>query len=220
MSLDAILLAHFIKLPTNTEAPWHYIDFCSGNGVIPLLLSKKTKQPLLGIEIQEDLVDMARRSAQLNEVSEQVTFIHQDLNDYQRPNHVLYDAISCNPPYFLVENSHETHKITSHAIARHEIFLTMEQWVQKAKSLLKTKGKLYIVHRPDRLDDLFQTLEKYQFGINRLQFIYPKATQQANGIMIEAIAQGGRRGVKIDPPIIVHQENGQYTQEMMSIYHG
>lgn len=217
MSIDAILLANFIELPSKA---FNYIDFCSGNGVIPLLLSKKTDQPLLGIEIQAPLVDMAKRSARLNGVEDQVSFIQGDLNEYKRPANILYDIISCNPPYFLVVNSQETHKLSSHAIARHEIYLTMNQWVKKAKSLLKTKGKLYIVHRPDRLDDLFKTLEEYQFGINRLQFIYPKVGEQANGVMIEAIAQGGRRGVKIEPPIIVHEENGDYTQKMMAIYHG
>lgn len=217
MSFDAIALANFIRFP---KRACRYVDFCSGNGVIPLLLSQQTTQPLLGIEIQEPLVDMARRSARLNGVADQVEFIHQDINDYRRQDDQLFDLISCNPPYFLVEDSKELHRLTSHAIARHEIHLTMDQWIGKAKSLLKTKGKLVFVHRPDRLDDIFATLSCYQFGINRMRFIYPKAGELANGVLIEAIAQGGRHGVKVEPPLIVHEADNSYTDEVMAMYHG
>ncbi len=220
MSIDAVLLADFIEFPTQSKKAVHYLDFCTGNGVIPLLLTRKTTQSLLGIDIQASLIDMAQRSAKLNNVQDQVTFVEQDVLTYQRPKGILYDIISCNPPYFIVDDSRETHKQTSHAIARHEIKLTMTQWVSKAKSLLKTKGKLYIVHRPNRLDDLFEILTDYQFSVNRMKFVYPKQESQANAVLIEAIAQGGRRGVKIEPPLIVHNDDGSYTEEMMAIYDG
>lgn len=217
LSVDAILLADFIKLP---KPPFNYIDFCSGNGVIPLLLAHRTNQPLTGIEIQAPLVDMARRSAQMNRFDQQLKFIEADLRIYTDSNHTLYDIISCNPPYFLVENSKDTHHYSTHAIARHELTLTMEDWVKKARQMLKTKGKLFIVHRPDRLDDLMEHLLANHFSIHRLRFIYPKLNRLANGVLIEAIYQGGRQGVKIEPPIVVHKENGEYTEEMMAIYYG
>ncbi|MBG9982867.1 tRNA1(Val) (adenine(37)-N6)-methyltransferase [Aerococcaceae bacterium DSM 111020] len=220
MSIDAVLLADFIDFPTQSHRQVHYLDFCTGNGVIPLLLTRKTKQPLLGIDIQGALIDMAKRSAILNDVQNQVTFIEQDILNYQRPRDVLYDIISCNPPYFIVDDSREVHQRSSHAIARHEIYLTMDQWVSKAKSLLKTKGKLYIVHRPNRLDDLFEALNAHQFSIHRLKFIYPKPESQANAVLIEAIAQGGRRGVKVESPLIVHNLDNTYTKEMLAIYRG
>ncbi|MGX7091836.1 tRNA1(Val) (adenine(37)-N6)-methyltransferase [Hutsoniella sourekii] len=217
LSVDALLLADFIELPKRS---FHYVDFCCGNGVIPLLLSARTDQNLLGIELQEDLVDMARRSAQLNKVDGQVTFLCQDLKEFKRPSGVLFDVVSCNPPYFVVEGSQAVHQLDSHAIARHEIYLKLEDWVDKARQIMKTKGKLYIVHRPERLDDLMEVLLAKGFAVNRLKFVYSKPSGRAKTVLIEAIYQGGRQGVKVDPPFIVHQEDGSYSPEMLAIYHG
>lgn len=218
LSIDALLLANFIKLPKRPN--FKYIDFCSGNGVIPLLLSYRTESKLEGIEIQAPLVDMARRSAELNLKDQQIDFKQGDINDIQYVPGELYDIISCNPPYFLVDDTEATHQLTSHAVARHELTLTLDQWVGKASQIMRQKGKLFIVHRPNRLDDLFEALLAYQFSVNRLQFIYPKAGMNANGVLIEAIYRGGRHGVKVEPPIIVHQDNGDYTEELMEIYNG
>lgn len=217
-SLDAVLLADFIKLPHSR--PFHYIDFCSGNGVIPLLLARKSHSPLTGLEIQSELVDMARRSVALNDLGDKVSFIEGDLKDFTRPLGIQYDIVSCNPPYFIVANSQEVHHQSSHAIARHEILLTMDDWVLKAKQVMRDRGKLYIVHRPDRLDDLFTTLLKYGFAVNRLRFVYPKVGSQANIILIEAIYQGGRHGVKVEPGLIVYQAPNVYSEEMQAIYYG
>lgn len=218
LSVDAILLASYIKLPKNNN--FKYLDFCSGNGVIPLLLSQRTQAPLKGIEIQEPLVSMAQRSAQWNDIEQQVSFVHGDINDLKHTQEDLYDIISCNPPYFLVEDSGTTHKLTSHALARHELTLSMDQWISKASQIMRQKGKLFIVHRPNRLDDLIELLLKYKFSVNRLKFIQSKAGLDANGVLIEAIYRGGRHGVKVEPSIVVHKDEGGYTDEMMKLYNG
>ena len=217
MSLDAILLADFIRLP---KRPFKYIDFCSGNGIIPMLLANRTQEHLEGIEIQADLVDMARRSLQLNGLDQQIDFYAMDLKEFQKQDHRMYDIISCNPPYFLVEDSNAIHKLNSHAIARHEIHLKMVDWVEKARQIMKDKGKLYIVHRPDRLDDLFELLLRNYFAVNRLKFIYPKNEARANMVLIEAIYRGGRHGVKVERPLIVYDDQGNYSPEMTAIYYG
>lgn len=216
-SVDAVLLANFIKLPK--KRPFKYMDFCTGNGVVPIALSARTSQMLQGVEIQEELVEMARRSIQLNQLEQQIEIIHEDINQLGRPNQ-LYDIISCNPPYFLKENSKEIHHLTSHQLARHEVALTLDQWVKKASIMLKDKGRLFIVHRPERLDDLTETLLKHQFSLHRLQFAYPKAEANANIVLIEAIFRGGRQGVKIEPPIVIHNADNSYTSQMEEIYFG
>ncbi|NLJ19145.1 MAG: tRNA1(Val) (adenine(37)-N6)-methyltransferase, partial [Globicatella sulfidifaciens] len=114
----------------------------------------------------------------------------------------------------------EIHRLTSHHLARHEVSLTMDQWLFKASKLLKDKGRLYIVHRPERLDDLMEGLLQHDFSVKRIKFAYPKVGALANIVLIEAIYRGGRRGVRIEPPLIVHQENGEYTPEMKAIYFG
>ncbi|MBZ6527316.1 tRNA1(Val) (adenine(37)-N6)-methyltransferase [Aerococcaceae bacterium DSM 111021] len=218
LSVDALLLADFIKLPKRNN--FKYLDFCSGNGVIPLLLSYRTEAPLQGIELQEPLVDMARRSAKWNDKEKQISFLQGDINEIVYTPGDLYDVISCNPPYFLVDDTDATHQLTSHALARHELTLTLDQWVKKASQIMRQKGKLFIVHRPSRLDDLMETLLAYHFSIHRIQFIHPKKDLDANGVLIEAIYRGGRRGVKIEPPIIVHGDNGDYTDALKAIYNG
>lgn len=218
LSLDAILLADFIKLPKRSN--FRYLDFCSGNGVIPLLLSARTQARLYGFEIQTPLVEMAQRSIRLNHLEDRVQILEQDVNQIRLKDWVGLDIISCNPPYFLVDHSNAIHHLDSHAIARHEISLTLDQWVGQASRLLKTKGKLYFVHRPDRLDDFFEVLLKYKFSVNRIRFVHPKPDQLANVVLIEAIYQGGRRGVKIEPALIVHEADNSYTPEMQAIYYG
>lgn len=216
-SVDALLLADFVPVPRNPRV--RMIDFCSGNGVIPLLLSQRTQAPIVAVEIQEALVDMARRSVALNHLTDQINIIHSDLNELKKPEK-LFDIITCNPPYFVVENQHSQHRLTSHAIARHELYLTMDQWVQKASIFLKERGKLFFVHRPDRLDDIYETLLRHHFSVHRMRFIYPKAGQNAKSVLVEAIYRGGRQGVKIEPPLVVHTDENQYTPEMQAIYFG
>lgn len=216
-SLDAVLLADFVNLPQKRQ--FKYLDFCSGNGIIPIILSAKTTNPLEGIELQSELVEMARRSIEINQLENQITIHEGDLNEFPHGN-ADYDFITCNPPYFLLENSKEIHRLTSHHLARHEVSLTMDQWLFKASKLLKDKGRLYIVHRPERLDDLMEGLLQHGFSLKRIKFAYPKVGALANIVLIEAIYRGGRRGVRIEPPLIVHQENGEYTPEMKAIYFG
>lgn len=216
-SADAILLAEFAHVPRRATA--RIMDFCSGNGVIPILLSKRTQANIDAVEYQTPLVDMAQRSARLNGLEARLNFMQADLNELSRPAH-LYDLITCNPPYFSVENKQSQHHLTSHAIARHEIYLTLEQWVQKARLFLKDKGKLCCVYRPDRLDDLMETLLRHGFSIHRMRFAHPKAHLPAKVVLVEAIYRGGRQGVIIEPPIIIYETDNTYTAEMQAIYYG
>ncbi|UUX35505.1 tRNA1(Val) (adenine(37)-N6)-methyltransferase [Fundicoccus culcitae] len=216
-SVDAVLLADFITVAKTK--PQRIIDFCTGNGVIPLLLSHKTDNKIEGLEIQADLVDMAQRSLTLNQLNDQITIRQMDIKELQKPAH-LYDVVSCNPPYFLVEDTKEAHHLSSHAIARHEIHLSLEDWIAKAALIMRDRGKLFFVHRPNRLDDIMQTLNKYHFSIHRMRFVHPKADKNANGVLVEAIYRGGNHGVKILPPVVVHDADNQYTAEMKAIYFG
>lgn len=216
-SVDAVLLADFVRFPKRKQLK--IIDFCSGVGIIPLLLSYQTSASIVGMELQADLVDMAQRSVQLNQLEDQITILEQDIRALQRSQD-LVDVITCNPPYFTLDESHQIKDKTSLALARHELCLTLEDWVSKANLLLKDRGRLFIVFRPNRLDDLMEILLRYQFTINRMKFIYPKAGQEANGVLVEAILRGGRRGVRVEPGVVVHKANHDYTDQMKEIYYG
>lgn len=216
-SVDAVLLAEFARVPRRASA--RIIDFCSGNGAVALLLSAKTQAVIDTVELQAPLVEMAQRSVALNGLSEQIVVRQADLNELSRPDQ-LYDVVTCNPPYFSLDKQQTQHHLTSHAIARHEICLTLAQWVKKAALFLKEKGKLYCVYRPDRLDDLMEMLLSQGFGVHRIQFAYAKANQTAKVVLVEAIYQGGRAGVKIEPPIIIYNDDNTYTEQMRAIYYG
>ncbi|MEW9503333.1 tRNA1(Val) (adenine(37)-N6)-methyltransferase [Jeotgalibacillus marinus] len=216
-SLDAVLLARFVHVPIQKGS---LIDLCSGNGVIPLLLSTRTKGKIVGVEIQERLHDMAIRSIAHNGLEGQLSMIHDDLNKVV-PNlgAARHDVVTCNPPYFLTSSMEEKNVNEHFAIARHEIMCTLEDTIKASSQLLKQGGKAAFVHRPGRLLDLVTLMRKYRLEPKRIRFIYPNNGKEANTILIEGI-KDGRSDVKILPPLYVHEENGEYTSEIKEILYG
>ena len=151
-SLDAVLLARFVSVPISKGK---IVDLCSGNGVIPLLLSLRTKGSIVGVEIQEKLYDMAVRSIEYNKLSHQLSMLHGDLKGI--PNEIgyeKYDVVTCNPPYFPTPKQEERNKNEHFAIARHEIMCNLEDVIKTSSQLLKQGGKAAFVHRPGRLIDI------------------------------------------------------------------
>ncbi|WP_409303615.1 tRNA1(Val) (adenine(37)-N6)-methyltransferase [Peribacillus sp. SCS-155] len=216
-SLDAVLLAKFAQVPIQKG---NLIDLCTGNGVIPLLLSTRTKGKIVGVEIQERLYDMAARSVQYNKLSEQINIIHGDIREISKQvGYSKFDVVSCNPPYFPISSHDEVHKNEHFAIARHEIYCTLEDVVRVSSQLLKQGGKAAFVHRPGRLIDILATMRQYRLEPKRLQFVYPKAGKEANTILVEGIKDGSP-DLKIEPPLIVYNENNEYTPEVRRILYG
>lgn len=218
-SLDAVLLAYFAKLPKKATA--RIIDACSGNGAVAFMMSAKTNAKIIGIEYQERLVDMANRTIAFNALEQKVEMLHTDYNNVEQyidPDSV--DVITCNPPYFINNAHSEKNKLDTFTLARHEVTLTLEQWVKQSARLLKYKGKLFIVHRPDRLGDIMACLRRYDVPVKRLQFVYPKANKKANIVLIEAIKKGSSDGVEVLPPITVFDETNKYTSLVKEILYG
>lgn len=216
-SLDAVLLAKFVYVPIQKG---NLVDLCAGNGVIPLLLSRRTKGHIHGVEIQERLHDMAVRSVQYNNLSEQITMHHEDLNKILPVlGHDKYDVVTCNPPYFLTPAKEIQNDNMHYAIARHEIMCTLEDVVRVSSQLLKQGGKAAFVHRPGRLLDILTLMRKYRIEPKRLQFVYPKAGREANTILVEGI-KGGSPDLKLLPPLVVYKDNNEYTEELKEIIDG
>ncbi|MGM9931644.1 MULTISPECIES: tRNA1(Val) (adenine(37)-N6)-methyltransferase [Bacillaceae] len=216
-SLDAVLLAKFAYVPIQKG---NLVDLCAGNGVIPLLLSRRTKGHIHGVEIQERLHDMALRSVQYNNLSEQITMHHEDLNKIVPIlGHDKYDVVTCNPPYFLTPAKEIQNDNEHYAIARHEIMCTLEDVVRVSSQLLKQGGKAAFVHRPGRLLDILTLMRKYRIEPKRLQFVYPKAGREANTILVEGI-KGGSPDLKLLPPLVVYQDHNEYTDELKRIIDG
>lgn len=211
--VDAVLLGNFAEVKRGDKVA----DLCSGTGIVPFIIAgKKEPEKVVGIEIQEDMVDMAKRSSNINLLTEKVGFIHGDLKDKDLIGNLgKFNVVTVNPPYKVPENSllSLNHK---EKIARFEIECTLEDVVIAAKLLLKDNGKLFMVHRPDRMIDIFETLRKYKIEPKKIRFVHPDIHKAPNIILIEAQNFGGRF-LKVLPPLYVF-ENGSYSKEIDMIY--
>lgn len=214
-SMDAVLLARFANIPRRGRI----LDMCTGNGVIPLLLTTRSEAVIEGIEIQPRLADMARRSVALNHLEERVKILEGDLRElYLETGHGVYDAITVNPPYMPLNGSDI--KLNRHqAIARHEIHCTLEEVIQSGARLVRPGGKLCMVHKPQRLAEMISLMQKYRLEPKIIRFVHPRLHMEANMVLIECI-KDGKPEVRLHPPIIVYDDQGHYCREMMEIYYG
>lgn len=217
-SLDAVLLAEFAQVPHHRKAK--IVDLCAGNGAVSFFLTAKTVNPIIGVELQETLVDMARRTTQLNHLEDRLTWIHGDVRQvHQWIAKDSVDAITCNPPYFKLAEQSLKNKREAYTIARHEVYLPLSDLLQAISGLLKMKGKAYLVHRPDRLSELLSLASAHRLEAKRLQFVHPKAEKEANMVLIE-LMKDGASGVRVLPPITVFGEDGQYGPYVRSVLYG
>ncbi|MFA9467651.1 tRNA1(Val) (adenine(37)-N6)-methyltransferase [Streptococcus sp. E24BD] len=216
-SVDSVLLSRFPKLPSRGLI----VDLCSGNGAVGLFASSQTQAQIILVELQERLAEMAERSIRLNNLTDQVSVINDDLKNltqHIKPSQV--DLIVCNPPYFKATETSKKNLSEHYLLARHEITTNLDEICKVSQQALKSNGRLALVHRPDRLLEIIDTLKQYKLAPKRIQFIYPKAGKEANMLLIEAIKDGSLEGMRILPPLIVHQDNGDYTDEIRAIYYG
>ena len=217
-SLDAVLLSRFVSVPKSSRGK--IVDLCSGNGVIPLFLSARTKASITGVELQPRLQDMATRSVQYNKLEDQIEILLGDVKEAPATLGVeQYDAVTCNPPYFLAHELSEKNVSEHYAIARHEIHLTLEEAIQSSSRLLKQGGKAAFVHRPGRLLDIVTAMRANRLEPKRIQFVYPKEGKEANTLLIEGI-KDGKPDLKILPPLYVYNEHNEYTEEVSELLYG
>lgn len=216
-SIDAVLLANFPKFPKKGSI----VDLCAGNGAVGLFASRKTQADITQIEIQPRLADMGRRSILLNHLEEQLTMLELDLKNAStviKPDSV--DLILCNPPYFKELAKSQKNPNTYLAIARHEIATSLEEVIHVSAKLLKTNGRLAMVHRPDRFLDILHAMELENIAPKRIQFVYPRVGKEANTLLIEGIKQGKRDGFRVLPPLYIYDENNEYQPEMKAMLFG
>ena len=212
--VDAVLLSDFADIKKKHRV----VDLCTGTGIVPFLVYGKYRpQEVYGIEIQEDMVEMAQRSSKLNETMETIKFINADLNDKKKLTELgRFDVVTVNPPYKLnnagIVNPHD--KL---AIARHEIMCTLEDVIVASRNLLKDNGRIYIVHRPERLADIFCLMRKYKIEPKRVKMIHPNTKKAANIVLVEGQRDGGAF-LKWEEPLYVYDDNGNYSKQIDKIY--
>lgn len=214
-SMDAVLLARFASVPKYGKI----LDLCTGNGVVPILLSTRSEANIEGIEIQPRLADMARRSVEMNGLQDKIHIREGDLRELvKETGHGVYDAITVNPPYMPLTGGDI--KLNSHqAIARHEIHCSLEDVIAAATRLVRNGGKVNMVHKPQRLGEIITLLRQYKLEPKVIRFVHPRPGMESNIVLIEAL-KDGKPDMRILPPLIVYKENGEYCEEIMDIYYG
>ncbi len=214
-SLDSVLLPNFVTLNSSVKK---IMDIGCGNAPIPLILSTKTKANIIGVEIQKQVYDLACKSVEINNLTEQITILNEDVNRlYQNMESDSLDVITCNPPFFKVSDDSKLNKNDYKTIARHEVKLNLDDIFKIARKLLKNNGNIAIVHRPDRLIEIIDIMRKYNIEPKRVQFVYPKQDRDANILLIEG-TKNGKSGIKIEPPIYTHGDDDQYTDQIKKYF--
>lgn len=212
--MDAVLLSTFAAAARNDKV----LDLGTGNGVIPILMQAKNPGGMYtGLEIQDISYNLAVRNVHINNLQDHVSMVQGDIKEASRIfGGASFNVVTSNPPY-MNENHGIVNPDSAKAIARHELLCSLEDVVREASRCLKVKGHMYMVHRPSRLVDIFQSMKNNHLEPKRISLVYPYVNKPANMVLIEAV-KGGRSQLKVEEPLIVYNEDGSYTQELLLMY--
>lgn len=211
--VDAVLLAHFAQVKRTARV----LDLCTGNGIVPLLLWGKWRpKEICGLEIAEEAAAMAAESVELNNLADCITITCGDLKNARALYSGSFDVITCNPPYYK-KGAGLMNPSDKKAAARHELFCTLEDIAAVSSRLLAPGGKLCLVHKPERLADIFCLLRAYRLEPKRLQMVHPRPQAPPNLVLVEA-ALGQGPFLKTAEPIYVYGEDGCYSAQINQIY--
>lgn len=212
--MDAVLLSTFA-----TAAPGQKVlDMGTGNGVIPILMEAKNPGAYFtGLEIQDLSFDLASRNVKLNKLESQVNMVQGDIKEASRIfGEASFNVVTSNPPY-MNENHGIVNPDSAKAIARHELLCSLDDVIREASRCLKVKGHFFMVHRPQRLISIINTMTKYHLEPKRMQMVHPYADKDANMVLIEAV-KCGRSQLQTESPLIVYNKDGSYTEQLLSMY--
>lgn len=213
--IDSVLLSDFAK---NIKQDANVIDLGTGTGIIAILLSAKTKaKKIIGVEIQQQVADMARRSVIMNKLEDKITIINEDIRNLDKKINIGdYDVIVTNPPY-MKKNTGAKNKNNVKLISRHEVECNLEDIAKISYKLLKENGEIYMVHRPDRLVDIMEIFRKYKLEIKEIRLVHSNENTIANLVLIKAV-KNGKPFLKINKPLYIYNNYGEYTNEIIEIY--
>lgn len=214
--IDAVLLAEFAMVKKRERV----LDLGTGTGIIPLLLEARYDgEDYQALEIQEESVNMARRSVELNHLEDRIQVVHGDIKEAGTIfGPASFHVVTTNPPY-MTPNCGLRNPNEAKAIARHEVLCNLEDVISQSAKVLKEQGRFYMVHRPGRLMDIMYLLRKYRLEAKRVRMVHSFADSEATMVLIEA-RKGGHAFVKVERPLIIYKEPGVYTKEVYETYYG
>ena len=212
--MDAVLLSGFAQVKEGEVA----VDLGTGTGIIPILLEAKTKgKHFTGLEIQEEVAEMAGRSVRLNQLENRVDIVRGDIKEASRLfGKASFDVVTSNPPYMNDNHGLKNPELPK-AIARHEVFCTLDDVCREASLLLKSGGRFYMVHRPFRLTEILTKMSSLDLEPKRIRLVYPTVEKAPTMVLIEGI-QGAKSRITVEPPLIIYGPDGKYSQEIRDFY--
>lgn len=212
--MDAVLLSGYARVKPGERV----LDLGTGTGIIPILLRGKTEgREFVGLEIQEESADMARRSVAYNHLEDSISIVTGDIKEAATLfGAASFDVVTCNPPYMTGSHGLVNPEMPK-AIARHEILCSLEDVVRETAKVLRPGGRFYMVHRPFRLAEIMSLLVRYRLEPKRMRLVYPFVDKEPNMVLLEALS-GGRSRITVEKPLIVYKEQGVYTDEIYDIY--
>lgn len=211
--VDAVLLANFAKVKKGANVA----DLGTGTGIIPILIAGKSEaKNIVGVEIQEDVYEMATRSVKLNSLEDRVKIINTDIKTVDKELEINnYHVVTSNPPYMHADGIKNPND--KKAISRHEVKCNLEDVIKAASRLVMPRGKFFMIHRPTRLVDIITLGRKYRLEPKVIQFVHPKPKKAPNLVLVEFV-KDGKPELKILDPLYVYGEDGEYTKELKDIY--
>lgn len=213
--IDSVLLSDFAK---NIKKDSMVLDLGTGTGIIPILLCGKTKlKKVIGIELQEEVAKMAKKSIKLNNLEDKFDVINENiLNLNKIYKNQTFDVIVSNPPYKKKDTGiiNENEK---KIISRHEMSANLEDFIKISKDLLKDKGEFYMVHRPERLVDIFELMRKYKIEPKILKMVYSYKNKEPKLILIKGV-KNAKPFLKVESNLYIYEDTGKYTEEILKIY--
>ena len=212
--MDAVLLSNFARVKQGERA----LDLGTGTGIIPILLTAKTEgQSFVGLEIQEESADMARRSVAHNQLEEQIEIVTGDIKEAATIfGPASFDVITTNPPYMIGQHGIANASDTK-AIARHEVLCTLDDILRESAKLLRPGGRFYMVHRPFRLAEILSKMVEVKIEPKRMRMVHPYVDKEPNMVLIEG-KRGGNSRMTVEKPLIVYRETGVYSEELLGEY--
>lgn len=215
--IDSVILSDFAK---NIKKGSKVVDLGTGTGIIGLLLCKKTElKEIVGVEIQKEVAEMANRSIKLNKLEDKFKILNTDINKIFEDKLLeknKFDVVVMNPPY-KEKGTGKINEVDSKIISRHEVKATLSDFIKVASNLLKDKGEIYIVHKPERMPDIIQKMRENKIEPKEIKTVYSNNKTEASLILIKGI-KGANKFFKILEPLYIYEENGEYTKEIKEIY--
>ena len=212
-SLDSIILANYSTIRIRDKK---IVDFCTGNAVVPIILTRRCDKLIDCVEIQKKIYDLAVKSIKLNKLEDRINIINDDVKKFSMKHLNEYDLVLCNPPYFKnLENSSKNLSVEK-MIARHEICINLDEVCHSANLILKDNGTFSMIHRTERLIDVILCMKNNNIEPKRIMFIHEKKDLPSNMFLVEG-QKNGKSGLKIDKPYILYNEDNTMTDEYKKI---